>query len=157
MEVYVCAFPAFVHAPSRLCPAAQDLCWGAGGDPGCWWGPMPGCRSTAKEFSVIASFLFFSGIFISLKSPWQLRNPTLLCGAFPPPLGHAQARALEHLTWSLVGTLANSKAPACAFLAGGGEGPAGGEKLRKHLDLGVSRCQGFCMSHWPVIWMLLHV
>lgn len=41
----------------------------------CWW--EPACRvigGAAKELSIIASFLFFSGIFISLKSPWQLRK-----------------------------------------------------------------------------------
>lgn len=77
---------------------------------------LPGYRGTAKEPSIIASFLLFSGIFISSKSPWQSGNSTSLCSSFILSLVYAQATNTCVLLGFSRRYLVNSEALVGAFL-----------------------------------------
>lgn len=107
----------------------------------------PGYRGTAKEASIIASFLLFYGIFISWKSPWQSGNSTSLCSSFILSLVYAQATNTRVLVGFSQSLLVNSEALVGAFPPPGvGEKKrVGGEKVR-HLDTEVFQSLELSMS-----------
>lgn len=144
-ECMLVSIPDSLLFPFCLCPAAPGPYGGASGNLHAW------LQGTAKEPSIIGSFLLLSDIVISSKSPWQLRkfhSPLQLLYTFPSVCpGHKYLC----ITWIFMETSYKIWDPGgCIYTLGMGQerewkGEGEASVHRGVRELGVS------VSHWPVI------